>query len=62
MIQAGDFIVAHDTGAYYFTGYSMYNLRQTPPVYGFEETNGDSVTFTLLKKAQSVDDTIAFFS
>lgn len=34
-IRAGDFIVAHDTGAYCMAMWSRFNSRLSPPVMGF---------------------------
>merc|ERR1711974_499570 len=61
LIEQGDFVVAHDTGGYYYSAWSYYNVRQAPPIYGFEEPKeGEDFIFTLLKKGQTVDDTLAF--
>ena len=34
-LEQGDFVVLHDTGAYYFTSPWTYNSTPSPPVYGF---------------------------
>ena len=36
-VKSGDFVLFHDTGAYYHSAYSYYNMRQVPALYGFEE-------------------------
>jgi len=36
-VAQNDFIMLHDTGAYYHSSYSYYNMRQTPAVYAFYE-------------------------
>lgn len=60
LIERGDYIVIHDCGGYYYSAYSYYNLRQAPSVYGFEED--DTHTFKLLKKGQSVEETLQMFT
>jgi len=60
LIEQGDFIVAHDTGAYYYSSYSMYNLHQAPPIYGFEDE--ETIRFHLLKKGQTLEETLKWFS
>lgn len=36
-VQSGDYVLFHDTGAYYHSAYSYYNMRQVPALYCFEE-------------------------
>jgi diaminopimelate decarboxylase len=59
-VEAGDYIIVHDSGAYYYSAFSYYNLRQAPPVYAVEEING-KIIFKVWKKSQTVEETIAFF-
>ena len=58
-IEAGDWVIAHDTGAYYYSSYSYYNLRQAPPVYAFEEK--EEIEFIEWRKPQTVEETLSFF-
>jgi len=60
LMEQGDWIISHDTGGYYYSAFSFYNSRQAPAIYGFEET--ETIAFTLLKKAVSVEETLALFS
>jgi len=60
-IEPGDYVIAHDTGAYYYSAFSYYNLRQAPPVYAFEEAK-ENHNFIVWKKAQPVEETMAFFA
>lgn len=70
-IVQGDWVVAHDTGAYYLGAWSYYNSRQAPPVWGFEESMFADKTwqpkshprerFSLLKRGKTIADTLAFF-
>jgi len=63
LIEQNDFIICHDTGAYHYSAYSYYNSRQAPSIYGFEEPSSDgNISFILLKKGQTVDDTLQFFT
>ncbi len=59
-LESGDWILLHDTGGYYHSSYSFYNLRQAPPIIGFSGPS-DSLSLSLLVKAKSVDDTLSFF-
>eukprot|EP01101_Sappina_pedata_P006816 TRINITY_DN3484_c0_g1_i1.p1 TRINITY_DN3484_c0_g1~~TRINITY_DN3484_c0_g1_i1.p1 ORF type:complete len:433 (-),score=143.29 TRINITY_DN3484_c0_g1_i1:57-1355(-) len=64
LLEQGDSISVRDVGAYYHSSYSYYNSRQAPPVYSFEETENENgqVSFTLIKKGDTVDDTLRFFT
>lgn len=59
LLEPADWIIAHDTGAYYYSAFSYYNSRQAPPIWGFHE--GKEITFNLLRKGHTVDETLAFF-
>jgi len=58
-VVPGDIVLVHDTGAYYFSSFSHYNCRQAPPIYGFE---GGAANLKVMKKGETVEDTIRFFS
>lgn len=58
-IRQGDWVIAHDTGGYYYSAFSYYNLRQAPIVYAFDEARPDELS--VLKPAVTVDETLAFF-
>lgn len=58
-IEPGDIIVVHDTGAYYYSSFSHYNCRQAPPIYGYEAA---VPKLTVMKKGETLDDTLRFFS
>lgn len=58
-IQSGDYIVAHDTGGYYYSSYCYYNLRTAPPIYSFDS---NPQVFSVVKEAKTVEETIQFFS
>ncbi|KAM9964831.1 hypothetical protein ACTFIW_004620 [Dictyostelium discoideum] len=58
-IKKDDFIMAHDSGAYMLSSYSHYNLRLAPPIFSFNTTNN---TIELIKKGETIEDKINFFS
>lgn len=58
-IEAGDYIIIHDAGAYTLSMWSRYNSRQMPKVIGYE---GDEMQFELLKKREEPFDLIQFWS
>jgi len=60
LLEPGDWLISHDTGGYYYSAFSYYNSRQAPFIYGFEE--GETIQFTLLKKGQTVEQTLALFT
>ncbi|HPF58192.1 MAG TPA: diaminopimelate decarboxylase, partial [Candidatus Competibacteraceae bacterium] len=54
-LEPGDFILAHDTGAYYFSTPFQYNSLPGAAVYGFRIEEDDTVRFELLRAEQSID-------
>lgn len=36
-VEEGDYVMMHDTGAYYHSAYSYYNCRQAPSLFCFKE-------------------------
>ena len=54
-----DYVVLHDTGAYYFSNPFYYNALCAPPVYGAERGQDQSVRFDCWRKSQSMDDMLA---
>jgi diaminopimelate decarboxylase len=59
LIEAGDYVVLHDTGAYYFSNPFYYNALPAPPVFGAEVREDGAVTFIPWRKAQTMDDMLA---
>jgi len=60
---AGDWVVVHDTGAYYHSSWSYYNARQTPALYFYQpnaKTGAPEVT--LIKPAATVEETLRHFT
>ncbi|GAA1997955.1 diaminopimelate decarboxylase [Catenulispora subtropica] len=73
-LETEDVVVVPDTGAYYFSSPFQYNSLPMPPVFGFEVSGGsgsgtgsgsgsgseaDSVTFRVLRAAESLDEVVA---
>jgi len=58
-IEPGDIIVVHDIGAYYYSSFSHYNCRQAPAIYGYGES---AAKLTLMRRGETLEDTLRFFS
>lgn len=59
LIEPGDYVVLHDTGAYYFSNPFYYNALCAPAVYGVEAEGGGAVKFHGWRPRQTVDDMLA---
>lgn len=59
LIEPGDYVVLHDTGAYYFSNPFYYNTLAAPAVYGVEKNDDSSVSFSVWRRAQTLDDMLA---
>lgn len=59
MIEPGDYVVLHDTGAYYFSNPFYYNALAAPAVYAASANDDGTVAFDLWRQQQSVDDMLA---
>ncbi|QQS55839.1 MAG: diaminopimelate decarboxylase [Candidatus Competibacteraceae bacterium] len=55
LLEPGDFILAHDTGAYYFSTPFQYNSLPDAAVYGFHIGEDNAVRFELLRAEESID-------
>ncbi|KAF0716590.1 Aste57867_2768 [Aphanomyces stellatus] len=58
-IQAGDYVVVHDTGGYTQSMYSKYNSRPSSAVYGYESSSPPALT--LFKPEETIDAVLAFW-
>lgn len=58
LLEPGDWVLAHDTGAYYVSTPFVYNSLPRPAVHGFE-TSADGLAFRLLRRAETIDDVVA---
>ena len=62
-IHPEDYVVLHDTGAYYHASYSYYNSRCPPIFIGYRSAaDGTSFEFELMSRINTVHDTVDFFS
>jgi len=59
LIEPGDYVVLHDTGAYYISNPYYYNSLPAPAVYAADNLSEDDVRFTLWRRQQSVDEVLA---
>ncbi|NCA84665.1 MAG: diaminopimelate decarboxylase [Clostridia bacterium] len=57
-IQAGDWLIIHDTGAYTLSQWSRYNSRQMPKVIGY---NGNDHEWEVLKPRETPEDLWRFW-
>ncbi|WP_461208856.1 type III PLP-dependent enzyme domain-containing protein [Desulfocurvus sp. DL9XJH121] len=60
-LEQGDWVLVRDAGAYTLSMWSRYNSRQMPQVLGFERRDG-GYAFTVLRKRESVEDVLRFWS
>ncbi|WP_042370688.1 diaminopimelate decarboxylase [Streptacidiphilus neutrinimicus] len=58
-LASGDLVVVPDTGAYSFSSPFHYNSLPMPPVHGFDTAEDGTVRFTLLRRAETVDEVVA---
>lgn len=58
-IEAGDYIMLHDTGAYYFSNPFYYNSLPAAAVYGAQLRDDGSVGFDTWRKQQTLDEVLA---
>jgi diaminopimelate decarboxylase len=59
LIEPGDYVVLHDTGAYYFSNPFFYNALPAPAVYGAEPGQDGSMQLDCWRQQQSMDDMLA---
>lgn len=58
-IEAGDYVIIHDTGAYTLSMWSRYNSRQIPRVIGYRD---DGSEFEVLKERETINDILRFWT
>ncbi len=56
VVEAGDYLVIHDTGSYTFSMWSHYNSRQTPRILGYSREK-----FEILKERQGLGEVRDFW-
>ncbi|MET9730601.1 diaminopimelate decarboxylase [Streptomyces sp. NPDC006458] len=58
LLAEGDWVVLHDTGAYYFSTHWAYNSLPRPAVHGYS-LRGDAVRLAPVRDAQTLDEIAA---
>ena len=58
-VSEGDYIIVHDSGAYTFSMWSLYNSRQFPAVIGYNEADGH---FHCLRPRQTLEQIVDFWA
>lgn len=59
IIEPGDYVMLHDTGAYYFSNPFFYNNLPAIGVYGATINTGGDAALNVWRKQQSVEDMLA---
>ena len=59
LIEPGDYVVLHDTGAYYFSNPFFYNALPAPAVYGVGRNRDGSVRLDCWRERQSLEAMLA---
>ncbi len=59
LIEAGDYVMLHDTGAYYFSNPFFYNALPAPAVYGATLLDNGSVDFDIWRRQQTLDEMLS---
>ncbi|BAU83720.1 orn/DAP/arg decarboxylase 2 [Streptomyces laurentii] len=58
-LRPGDVVAVPDTGAYYFAHHYAYNSLPRPAVYGFTRAAEGGTVFSLVRRAQTLDEIVA---
>ncbi|MFF8838452.1 diaminopimelate decarboxylase [Streptomyces sp. NPDC015130] len=59
LLRPGDVVAVPDTGAYYFAHHYAYNSLPRPAVHGFTVEEDGAVTFSTVRRAQTLDEIVA---
>lgn len=62
LLEPGDYIMVHDTGAYQFSSHYQYNALPRLPVYSYAIDEQDNIEFKLISSGQSIQDVIEDYS
>ncbi|XP_022781041.1 uncharacterized protein LOC111322232 [Stylophora pistillata] len=60
-VEEGDYLILHDCGANSLSLFSRHCSRQAPAVFGYRMLEDGSVSFEVLKEAETVDDLLVFW-
>jgi diaminopimelate decarboxylase len=58
-LRPGDVVAVPDTGAYYFAHHYAYNSLPRPAVYGFTRAAEGGTVFSVVRRAQTLDEIVA---
>lgn len=61
-IEAGDYVMVHDTGSYHFSSHYQYNALPRLAVYGYRIDKDERLEFELFSAGQSIQDVIKDYS
>ncbi|MGW6415645.1 diaminopimelate decarboxylase [Streptomyces sp. NPDC055055] len=59
LLRPGDVVAVPDTGAYYFAHHYAYNSLPRPGIHGFAVADDGAVTFTAVRRAQTLAEIVA---
>lgn len=59
LLHPGDVVAVPDTGAYYFAHHYAYNSLPRPGIHGFTVAEDGAVTFSTVRKPQTLDEIVA---
>ncbi|MFF7850902.1 diaminopimelate decarboxylase [Streptomyces sp. NPDC090109] len=59
LLRPGDVVAVPDTGAYYFAHHYAYNSLLRPGIHGFAAADDGTVTFTAVRRPQTLDEVVA---
>ena len=62
LLEPGDYVLVHDTGAYCFTNPYLLNSLPLGPVYGFSKSPSGEYEFQTVSKGQTVQDVVEQYS
>jgi hypothetical protein len=62
LLEAGDAVMAHDTGTYCFSNHFMYNALTLDPVYSCSQDEAGQYVLTRINAGDSVAQLIENFS
>jgi len=61
-VHEGDYLMIHDTGAYFHSSWSYYNCRLAPALYCFyEPREGEKIHFETIRPMGTLDECLSFF-
>lgn len=62
LLEVGDAVMVHDTGAYCFSNHFMYNALTPDPVYSCSHDDAGQYRLTMINAGNSVEQLLENFS